>query len=125
MWPADITFYAWIARGINVFATAGIKVKPLDTGLGDDRVILIPNHNFRIAFNRIIRCMTGARALLGSQLFSSQENRFDFLIAKTGAGFIFVLGVCFCADQAHQYYRKHGYSKLQAEFPAGNLKTSL
>ena len=124
MWPADIAFFVRIEGGVNVLTITGIKVEPIDRGPGDYREILIPNDHFRIAFNRIVLGMTGAHALILSQLFSSGEDRFDFLIAKSGAGFCIFLGVCFDADQAHQNHRKHGYSMLQAESPAGILAMS-
>ena len=59
MWPFDIAFNTRIADGVNVIATAGIKVKPIDTGLGNYFVVLIPDDHFGFAFNRVVLGIAG------------------------------------------------------------------
>ena len=92
MRPPDIAFNIWIAGGVDVDATTGIEVEPIDTGLGNYRVVLIPNDHFRIAFDRVILGTAIAHALFLVQMYSNLEDRFDFLVIKTGAGFLSVLG---------------------------------
>jgi hypothetical protein len=58
----------------------------------------------------VVLSTAAARTLFRSQFLSTQEGRFDFLVTKTGAGFIFVLGKYLSADQAHQNRRGHGWN---------------
>jgi len=108
MRPPDAAVNDRIGGGVKVFATAGVKVSPLDTGLGGRRVVLIKDGHLRRAFNRVVLGKAIDLSLVHGQLRPSQENRFDFLVAETGAGFIFVLGMRIHADQARQNHRRHG-----------------
>ncbi len=68
MRPSDIAFNASIADGINVFATAWVKVVPLDADLGDCRVVLIPDNHFCTDFNIVVLCAAGDLATFCGQL---------------------------------------------------------